>query len=303
MARLSGMGVNEVISNGPLLRAPDPIAPGRVAVVTGAASGIGLGLAERFAAEGMHVVMADVEEPALTKAVATLAEAGASVLGVATDVASLAAVEALRDSALSAFGAVHVVCNNAGVGGPHGALWECPPGEWDWVLGVNLGGVINGVRAFMPVLLAQDGGHLVNTSSIFGVFAGTLGPYGVSKHAVTALTETLYFNLKSQGVTHVGVSVLCPSAVRTRFGTSARNRPEWAGPAAARDEAEQASAERFDELSLLGASPAEVAGMVVDGIRSGRFYILTSDNRHEPVLRRGEEILAGGPPAAPVDFV
>src|ERR1700734_1850102 len=142
------MGVSEAISNGPVLRPPDPIAPGRVAVVTGAASGIGLGLAERFAAEGMHVVMADVEEPALTKA---------------TDVASLAAVEALRDSALAAFGAVHVVCNNAGVGGPHGALWECPPGEWDWVLGVNLGGVINGVRAFMPVLLAQDCGHLVNT--------------------------------------------------------------------------------------------------------------------------------------------
>src|ERR1700722_11872558 len=227
------MGVNEAISNGPVLRAPDPIAPGRVAVVTGAASGIGLGLAERFAAEGMHVVMADVEEPALTKAASALADAGASVLPVTTDVASLAAVEALRDSALAAFGAVHVVCNNAGVGGPHGALWECPAGEWDWVLGVNLGGVINGVRAFMPALLAQDRGHLLNTSSIFGVFAGTLGPYGVSKHAVTALTETLYFNLKAQGIEHVGVSVLCPSAVRTRFGDSSRNRPEWAGPAPA----------------------------------------------------------------------
>jgi NAD(P)-dependent dehydrogenase (short-subunit alcohol dehydrogenase family) len=296
------MGVNEAISNGPVLRAPDPIAPGRVAVVTGAASGIGLGLAERFAAEGMHVVMADVEEPALTKAASALADAGVSVLPVTTDVASLAAVEALRDSALAAFGAVHVLCNNAGVGGPHGALWECPAGEWDWVLGVNLGGVINGVRAFMPTLLAQDCGHLLNTSSIFGVFAGTLGPYGVSKHAVTALTETLYFNLKAQGIEHVGVSVLCPSAVRTRFGASSRNRPEWAGPAPAAAAAERASAERFDELSALGASPAEVAGMVVDGIRSGRFYILTSDNRHGAVLRRGEQIVAGGPPTPPVDF-
>src|SRR3984885_5420172 len=277
------------------------VAPGRVAVVTGAASGIGLGLSERFAAEGMHVVMADVEEPALSKAASALAGNGASVLPVLTDVADPAAVDALRDSAVAAFGAVHVVCNNAGVGGAPGALWECPPGEWDWVLGVNLGGVINGVRTFMPLLLEQDAGHMVNTSSIFGVFAGTLGPYGVSKHAVAALTETLYFNLKAQGVSRVGVSVLCPSAVRTRFGTSSRNRPEWAGPAAPRDEAEQASAERFDELSALGASPAEVAGMVVDGIRSGRFYILTSDNRHEPVLRRGGEIVAGGPPAAPVD--
>jgi NAD(P)-dependent dehydrogenase (short-subunit alcohol dehydrogenase family) len=288
---------------------PSPIAPGRVAVVTGAASGIGLGLAERFAAEGMSVVMADVEEPALAKAAAGLAarvaktNGGASVLPVVTDVADRAAVDALRDAALSAFGAVHVVCNNAGVGGPHGPLWECPPGEWDWVLRVNLDGVMNGVRAFMPVLLEQDAGHLLNTSSIFGVFAGTLGPYGVSKHAVAALTETLHFNLRALGVTHVGVSVLCPGAVRTNFGTSARNRPAWAGPAVIRDEAERAAAERFDQLSVLGASPAEVAGMVVDGIRSRRFYILTSDNRHEPVLRRGQEIVAGGPPAPPVSFV
>jgi len=280
----------------------DPIAPGRVAVVTGAASGIGFGLAERLAAEGMHVVLADVEEPALAKAATALAESGASVLPVVTDVADLSAVEALRDAALSQFGAVHVVCNNAGVGGSHGPLWECPPGEWDWVLGVNLNGVMNGVRAFMPVLLNQDAGHLLNTSSIFGVFAGALGPYAVSKHAVAALTETLYFNLKSQGIAHVGVSVLCPGAVRTQFGTSSRNRPAWAGPAAPGDEAERASAERFEQLSVLGASPAEVAGLVLDGIRSRRFYILTSDNRNGAVLRRGEEIVAGGPPSAPVDF-
>jgi NAD(P)-dependent dehydrogenase (short-subunit alcohol dehydrogenase family) len=280
-----------------------PVAPGKVAVVTGAASGIGLGLSERFAAEGMHVVMADVEESALSKAASALAGNGASVLPVLTDVADRAAVDALRDSAVAAFGAVHVVCNNAGVGGPHGALWECPPGEWDWVLGVNLGGVINGVRAFMPLLLEQDAGHMVNTSSIFGVFAGTLGPYGVSKHAVAALTETLYFNLKAQGVSHVGVSVLCPGAVRTNFGTSARNRPSWAGPPVVRGEAEQESAERFDKLSATGASPAEVAAIVVDGIRARRFYLLTSENRNEAVTRRGEEIVAGGPPEPPVSFV
>ena len=282
--------------------APGPVGPGRVAVVTGAASGIGLGLCERFAAEGMHVVMADVEEPALAKAAAALAGAGASVLPAVTDVSDRAAVDALRDAALSAFGAVHVVCNNAGVGGSHGPLWECPPGEWDWVLGVNLEGVMNGVRTFMPLLLEQDAGHLVNTSSVFGVFAGILGPYGVSKHAVAALTETLHFNLKSLGVTHVGVSVLCPGAVRTNFGTSARNRPAWAGPAVT-DEAEQASAERFDQLSVLGASPAAVAAMVVDAIRARRFYILTSGNRNEAIARRGEEIVAGGPPEPPVSFV
>ena len=247
--------------------------------------------------------MADVEEPVLSKAAAELRERGASVLPVATDVADRTAVEALRDAAVAAYGAVHLLCNNAGVGGSHGPLWECPPGEWDWVLRVNLDGVMNGVRAFMPVLLEQDTGHLVNTSSIFGVFAGSLGPYGVSKHAVTALTETLHFNLRSLGVSHVGVSVLCPSAVRTNFGTSARNRPASAGPPLVTGPEEQASAQRFDELSKLGASPAEVAGMVVDGIRSGRFYILTSDNRHEPVLRRAREIVAGGPPEPPVSFV
>lgn len=276
-----------------------PVAPGRVAVVTGAASGIGLGLSARFAAEGMHVVMADVEEPALAKAAAELAETGASVLPVVTDVADRAAVEALRDAAVSAFGAVHVVCNNAGVGGPHGPLWECPPGEWDWVLGVNLGGVINGVRVFMPLLLEQDAGHMVNTSSIFGVFAGALGPYGVSKHAVTALTETLHFNLRSLHVTHVGVSVLCPGAVRTNFGTSARNRPSWAGPPVVSGAAEQASAERFDRLAVAGAAPAQVAGIVVDGIRARRFYILTSENRNSAVIRRGAEIVSGEPPASP----
>jgi NAD(P)-dependent dehydrogenase (short-subunit alcohol dehydrogenase family) len=287
------------VATQPPSRPPEVIAPGRVAVVTGAASGIGLGLSRRLAAEGMHVVMADVEELVLSKAAAELREHGASVLPVVTDVSDRAAVEALRDAAVSAYGAVHLLCSNAGVGGSHGPLWECPPGEWDWVLGVNLGGVINGVRVFMPLLLAQDAGYLVNTASIFGVFAGALGPYGVAKHAVVALTETLHFNLQSLGVSHVGVSVLCPGAVRTNFGTSARNRPPSAGPAGPQGPAEQASAEQFDRLALAGASPAEVAGIVVDGIRSSRFYILTSANRNAAVLRRGEEIVAGGPPAPP----
>jgi NAD(P)-dependent dehydrogenase (short-subunit alcohol dehydrogenase family) len=300
------MDVSDVAASGsPGPGEHSPVEPGRVAVVTGAASGIGLGLSQRFAAEGLNVVMADVEEPALAKAAAEVAASAGnavSVLPVVTDVSDRAAVEALRDAALSAFGAVHVVCNNAGVGGPHGPLWKCPPGEWDWVLGVNLEGVMNGVRTFMPVLLEQDTGHLVNTSSVFGVFAGALGPYGVSKHAVTALTETLHFNMKSLGAAHVGVSVLCPGAVRTNFGASARNRPSWAGPTAM-DEAELAAAERFNELTVAGATPAGVAGMVVDGIRSRQFYILTSANRHESVLRRAREIVSGLPPEPPVPFV
>jgi len=158
----------------------DVIGPGRVAVVTGAASGVGLGLCERFAAEAMSVVMADVEEPALSEAAAKLAAEGARVLAVRTDVSSAEQVDALRDEALRAFGAVHVLCNNAGVGGPHGPLWQVPPGDWEWVLRVNLGGVINGIRAFVPLLMEQDAAHIVNTASVFGVFAGALGPYGIS---------------------------------------------------------------------------------------------------------------------------
>jgi len=277
------------------------VAPRRVAVVTGAASGIGLGLCERFAAEGMRVVMADVEEPALREAADRLARQGAAVLPVRVDVSKAEQVEALRDEAVRAFGAVHLLCNNAGVGGSHDPLWLIPSGEWDWVLGVNLGGVINGIRAFVPLLLDQDAAHIVNTASIFGVFAGALGPYGISKHAVVALTETLYFQLRSLGA-RVGVSVLCPGAVRTNFGTSERNRPASAGSPLAPSAAARASADRFQQLAVTGLEPAQVAEIVVRAVRGSRFYILTSSNRDESVRRRGEEILSGGPPGPPFPF-
>jgi NAD(P)-dependent dehydrogenase (short-subunit alcohol dehydrogenase family) len=279
---------------------PGVVSAGRVAVVTGAASGIGLGLSERLAAEGMSVVMADVEEPALHEAAGRLSGQGGRVLPVLTDVSSRAQVEALRDRAVREFGAVHLLCNNAGVGGPTGRLWLVPDGDWQWVLGVNLGGAINGIRAFVPLLLEQETAHIVNTASIFGVFAGALGPYGISKHAIVALTETLYADLRALGLeSRLGVSVLCPGAVRTNFGNSARNRPASAGLTLERDGAERARAERFSELAVGGRDPAEVAGIVVDGIRAGRFYILTSDNRNEAVRRRAEEILSGSPPAPP----
>jgi len=274
------------------------VAPGRVAVVTGAASGIGLGLCQRFAAEGMRVVMADVEAAALEEAAAGLARRGAAVRPVLADVSRPEQVESLRDEAVRAFGAVHLLCNNAGVGGPHDPLWLIGRGDWDWVMGVNLGGVINGIRAFVPLLLEQDAAHIVNTASVFGLFAGALGPYGISKHAIVALSETLHFQLRALGAA-VGVSVLCPGAVRTNFGTSARNRPASAGPVLAPGAGARASAERFARLAAGGLDPAEVAGIVVDGIRGGRFYILTSSNRNHAVRRRAEEILGGGPPAPP----
>jgi NAD(P)-dependent dehydrogenase (short-subunit alcohol dehydrogenase family) len=270
----------------------DVVAPGRVAVVTGAASGIGFALSERFAAEGMRVVMADIEEPALAEAADLLAGRGAEVLPVPTDVARDDQVDALRDRALEAFGAVHVVCNNAGVSGLGRPVWEMSRRDWEWVLGVNLWGVINGVRSFVPVLLEQDAGHVVNTASLAGVTTGVLGPYSVTKHGVVALSEGLHVQLARRGAA-VGVSVLCPGWVRTRIGESDRNRPADIEPAPALD---AALAEGFRSLLDSGMEPSAVAGQVVDGIRAGRFYLLTHPDMSEGIRRRAEEILAGGPP-------
>lgn len=268
------------------------VAPGRVAVVTGAASGIGFALSERFAAEGMRVVMADIEEPALAEAADLLAGRGAEVLPVPTDVARDDQVDALRDRALEAFGAVHVVCNNAGVSGIGRPVWEMTKRDWEWVLGVNLWGVINGVRAFVPVLLEQDAGHVVNTASLAGVTTGILGPYSVTKHGVVALSEGLHFQLAQRGAS-VGVSVLCPGWVRTRIGESDRNRPADIEPARALD---PDIAESLRNLLESGMEPSAVAGHVVDGIRAGRFYLLTHPEMSDGIRRRAEEVLAGGPP-------
>jgi NAD(P)-dependent dehydrogenase (short-subunit alcohol dehydrogenase family) len=274
----------------------DVVRTGRVAVVTGAASGIGLALSERLAGEGMRVVMADVEAPALAEAADLLAGRGAEVLPVTTDVSSEEQVDALRDRALDAFGAVHLVCNNAGVTGLGRPMWEMSRREWDWVLGVNLLGVVNGVRAFVPVLLEQDAGHVVNTASLAGLTAGVLGPYSVTKHAVVALSEGLHFQLAARGAP-VGVSVLCPGWVRTRILDSNRNRPDALGPP---PEADPGVRDLARQLLDTGMEPAEVAGHVVDAVRGGRFYILTHPDMTEGIRRRPEEILGGGPPGAAV---
>ncbi len=273
---------------------------GKVAVVTGAASGIGRSMARAFVAQGMKVVMADIETGPLADSAASL-EAEGSVATVRCDVSVAAEVEALRDAALDAFGAVHVVCNNAGVGSG-GPAWEQPLSEWEWVLGVNLWGVIHGVHTFAPLLIAQGEGHIVNTASMAGLTSPPMmASYNVSKHAVVALSETLFSDLQVTGNSGVGVSVLCPGWVRTRIHESGRNRPTDAGGAT--DGLPVASASGLDMAGLIGGliadglDPDEVAGLVVDAVHHRRFYILTHDEWLPGVTARTERMVNGQDPA------
>ena len=282
---------------------------GRVAVITGAASGIGLAMAERFAAEGMKVVLADVEVEPLGRAERSLRSAGAEVLAVPTDVSKADQVDRLAQDALKAFGCIHVVCSNAGVGATSGAaFWEMSQADWEWVLRVNLWGAINCMRVFTPILLEQEEGHLVNTASMAGLNTsapGAMGVYSVTKHAVVALSESLHLSLQVRGA-NVGVSVLCPAWVRTNINESSRNRPaEY--PATQRELTPQAAAAIgfIRQLVTSGMPPATIAATVVDAIRTQRFYVLPHPEALPVVRQRMEDILKGrspvlGPPWAPL---
>ena len=266
----------------------------RVAVVTGAASGIGRGLAERLASEGMKVVLADVEEAALAQTEREMKDGGATVLAVRTDVSKAEEVQALAERTLAEFGAVHVVCNNAGVGAGAGPLWENTPADWHWVMGVNLWGVIHGVRTFVPIMLRQETeGHIVNTASIAGLISGPLGIYGVTKFGVVALSETLYIQLQAAGG-KIGVSVLCPGFVNTNITDATRNRPPELRNEGGDPELtpEQETVRRVVEQMLkAGMSPSAVADRVLDAIRENRFYILTHPEMKGAIRSRMENIL------------
>jgi NAD(P)-dependent dehydrogenase (short-subunit alcohol dehydrogenase family) len=267
---------------------------GKVAVITGGASGIGRAVADRAGAEGMKIVLGDIEDGPLKQAVGELTSAGADALGVVTDVADVASVQALRDRALDRFGAVHLVHNNAGIG-LGGPIWEVTEEDWRWIIGVNLWGVIHGVATFTPLLIEQGEGHIVNTASIAGLIAAPfLGPYNATKQAVVALSETLFKDLQAVGST-VGVSVLCPGFVQTRIAESERNRPDWAP---GRD-LEGAEALRGVVQNMVdgGIAPAAVADRVIDAVRTNTFYILTHPELDVALTTRFDDIVQGRQPS------
>jgi NAD(P)-dependent dehydrogenase (short-subunit alcohol dehydrogenase family) len=252
----------------------------KTAVVTGGASGMGRAFVERFAKAGMNVVLADVERSALDAAVDELRRGGATALGVHTDVSSESSVRDLAERAIAEFGSVNVVCLNAGVGGGNGPMGQLTTADWQWVLGVNLWGIVHGIGAFLPHLQSHDDGHVVITASIAGLTSfPNMGPYTTSKHAAVAIAETLFSELRDQG-SGIGVTCLCPGIVRTRILESERNRPEpLRRPIIPAEPTEAQIAQHRATLEIFGQAkpPAEVADLVHDAILERRFWLFTDD--------------------------
>ena len=273
---------------------------GKVAVVTGAASGIGRALTEKCLAEGMHVVMADIEEAVLNDVATELqASTNCKVVPVVTNVSLEAELQNVLQEAMENFGAVHLLFNNAGVGGG-GNAWTATQKDWDWVLGVNLWSVIYGLRVFVPQMISQNEPcHIVNTASIAGIIGGaTNALYSVTKHGVVALTENLFRDLRTEE-TQIGCSVLCPGFVNTNIFNSGRNRPDDlkndGTPVVLSAEDEQRIA-MFREVLKQGKQPSDIADAVFDGIRHDRLYILTHDHFDEMIKTRADNITKGKNP-------
>jgi NAD(P)-dependent dehydrogenase (short-subunit alcohol dehydrogenase family) len=274
---------------------------GRVAVVTGGASGIGRALAERFLAEGMAVAIADIEAGALAATAAALSRAG-EVLDVVTDVTDPKSVDDLAARVLERFGAYHVVCNNAGVAGRFGRSWETSIEEWRWVLDTNVMGVVHGIRSFVPALVAQGAGHVVNTASLAGWSAvPTMGPYCASKHAVLAISDSLRAELEASGA-GVGVSVLCPGMLNTAIMSSERNWPERFGqpPDIPSDPVtQQVRRILMEGTTGAGIAPELAADAVVAAIRENRFVVTTHAQDLEAAAERRVTMARGEVPPSP----
>jgi NADP-dependent 3-hydroxy acid dehydrogenase YdfG len=264
-----------------------------VAVITGASSGIGFGIAGKCAQEGMKVVLSGINMDNLLTAQRALEPLGAETICVQVDVSKRDEVESLAQRTLDAFGAVHLLVNNAGVAAGSNA-WESSWSDWEWVIDVNMWGVIYGVKIFVPIMLAQeDGGYVVNVSSVAGVVDWhSLAPYHISKHAVVGLSEGLYNSLITQGA-NVGVSVLCPGFVRTNIIDAARNRPpEPDGPDEQPSKLGLPSHQRLIDGVRSGISPQEAAEILFEGIRERRLYITTDRDYNHYVRERMEKILS-----------
>ena len=270
------------------------------AVVTGAASGMGYAFAERFAAEGMNVVLADIEADALSAAVARLEQQERSVVGIEVNTLQRQSIESLRDQAIDRFGNIHVLCNNAGVvssedGGIRN-IWDIPDATWDWVLGVNFYGVLYGIQTFLPHMIEHgEPGHVVNTSSVGGIIASS-GAYSVSKHGVLSISEGLYLDLRANN-SIVSASVLCPGLVNTNLLNAERNRPDqFGGPT---EPSEEASVNETTVRTAM--DPSNVASQVWDAIVNDTFYILPHPGWDEIVKDRVDRIVSRGAPV-PLDY-
>jgi NAD(P)-dependent dehydrogenase (short-subunit alcohol dehydrogenase family) len=277
---------------------------GKVAVITGAGSGFGREFARIGARERMKLVLADVQQDALDEAVEEARRSGSDAIGVRTDVSSAAEVEHLAAQAMGKFGAAHLLFNNAGVAGGGGFVWEASLKDWQWVMSVNLMGVVHGIRSFVPLMLKQGGEcHVVNTASAAGlVSAPLMAVYNVSKHGVVALSETLHHDLRAANA-RVGVSVLCPAFVPTNISASERNRPPGLSERGQPTASQIAARERSEKAVSSGRLTApQVAGMTFDAVREGRFYVITHPKMLATVQLRLQDILAQRTPTDPYTF-
>lgn len=269
---------------------------GKVAVITGGGGGIGKAMAEKFVARGMKIVLSDINPETLDASVTSLKEAGHDAVGFQTDVSDPSSVDALADRSFAAYGAVHILCNNAGVIDAPTPMWDYTVRDWQWMFGVNFWGLINGIRSFVPRMIEQDTeGHIVNTASIDGFTFGS-GPagaiYGATKHAAVNATESLYMQLVQSG-SKLRASILCPGAVNTAFIDAATaSRPATMQNETGWSDERRAQVDDLRQLLLGGLSPEYVAGEVMESIRQERFYILPSPELDPFIKERGERVLA-----------